>query len=257
VKNDNAAQPVCDKETFDHLVLLFEFLKTSNYTTHISEEQERHTRNLCTFRMLWLLFKPGQTVYMESAGQLYAYVIKSMEVDKRINSATPRRISQPYVIELWNLDFDGDYVARSAHTVTIANFDGERQVTSLKIFPCEFIDRQDGGKTRKNLEDLGAKWYDYLRGHQLFYSGELMGPSKRQVNTRYMQLVRMFLTPMGSFTAACTLILPHIILSIPTMCRMFVMLMIWETNLPSASAKSVMAEDLTRCLAFGGRIMTF
>jgi hypothetical protein len=33
--------------------------------------------------------------------------------------------------------------------------------------------------------------------------------------------------------------------------------MIWEKNLPIASAKSVMAEDPTRCLAFGGRIMTF
>jgi hypothetical protein len=211
VKNRNTvAQPACDKEAFDHLGLLFEFLKSSHYTTHITDEQERHTRNLCTFRMLWLLFKPGETVYMESGGQLYAYVIRSMEVDKRILSATSRLQSPPYVIELWNLDFDGRFVGRASTFVTIAHFDGERQVTSLKIFPCEFIDRQDDGKTRRNLEALGAKWYSYLRGRQLFYSGELIGPSKRQVNIRYSQLLHIVLMPKNSSKVACMLILPHI-----------------------------------------------
>jgi hypothetical protein len=215
VKNRNTtAQPACDKEAFDHLGLLFEFLKSSHYTTHITDEQERHTRNLCTFRMLWLLFKPGKTVYMESGGQLYAYVIRSMEVDKGILSATSRLQSPQYVVELWNLDFDGRFVGRTCTLVTIAHFDGERQVTSLKIFPCEFIDRQDNRETRRNLEDLGAKWYSYLRGRQLFYSGELIGPPKRQVNTRYAQILRNFLIATDSFKVACMLILPHIMLII-------------------------------------------
>jgi hypothetical protein len=164
--------------------------------------------------MLWLLFKPGKTVYMESGGQLYAYVIRSMEVDKGILSATSRLQSPQYVVELWNLDFDGRFVGRTCTLVTIAHFDGERQVTSLKIFPCEFIDRQDNGETRRNLEDLGAKWYSYLRGRQLFYSGELIGPPKRQVNTRYAQLLRNFLIATDSFKVACMLILPHIMLII-------------------------------------------
>jgi hypothetical protein len=101
VKKANTAKSACDKEAFDHLDLLFEFLKTSHYMTHITEEQEGHTRNLCTFRMLWLLFKPGKTVYMESGGQLYAYVISSMGVDKRILSTTSRWLTRPYVVELW------------------------------------------------------------------------------------------------------------------------------------------------------------
>jgi hypothetical protein len=112
-------------------------------------------------------------------------------------------------------------VGRASSTVTIAHFDGDRQVTALKIFPCEFIDRQDDGKTRKNLEDLGAKWYGYLRGRQLFYSGELIGPPKRQVNTRYTQLLHMFLTATGSFKVACTLVLPHIMPSIPAKRQIF------------------------------------
>ncbi|KAI2896788.1 hypothetical protein CBS76997_9224 [Aspergillus niger] len=176
--------PICDKETFDQLGLLLHFVKDSFYKDRLSDELARHSQNRCTFPMLWLLFKPGETVYMESGGQLSAYVVQYMQVDRTLLSSTSRKFTHPYIIQLWNLDFNGTFVGRRSRTVTIAHFDGERQVTSLKIFPGHFIDRQDNGKTRKHLEDLGQKWYELLQGKQVFYSGEFLGPSKRQYQGR-------------------------------------------------------------------------
>ncbi|RDH36293.1 hypothetical protein BDQ94DRAFT_185416 [Aspergillus welwitschiae] len=176
--------PICDKETFDQLGLLLHFVKDSFYKDRLSDELARHSRNRCTFPMLWLLFKPGETVYMESGGQLSAYVVQYMQVDRTLLSSTSRKFTHPYIIQLWNLDFNGTFVGRRSRTVTIAHFDGERQVTSLKIFPGHFIDRQDNGRTRKHLEDLGQKWYELLQGKQVFYSGEFLGPSKRQYQGR-------------------------------------------------------------------------
>ncbi|GLA73490.1 hypothetical protein AtubIFM55763_004411 [Aspergillus tubingensis] len=178
------AVPMCEKETFDQLGLLLDFVKDSFYKDRLPDELARHTQNRCTFRMLWLLFKPGETVYMESGGQLSAYVVQYLQVDKTLLSSTGRKFTHPYIVQLWNLDFNGTYVGRRSKTVTIAHFDGERQVTSLKIFPCHFIDRQDNGKTRRHLEDLGRKWYELLQGKQVFYSGEFLGPSKRQYQGR-------------------------------------------------------------------------
>ncbi|GAQ42498.1 hypothetical protein ANI_1_2222094 [Aspergillus niger] len=178
------AVPMCEKETFDQLGLLLDFVKESFYKDRLPDELARHTQNRCTFRMLWLLFKPGETVYMESGGQLSAYVVQYLQVDKTLLSSTGRKFTHPYIVQLWNLDFNGTYVGRRSKTVTIAHFDGERQVTSLKIFPCHFIDRQDNGKTRGHLEDLGRKWYELLQGKQVFYSGEFLGPSKRQYQGR-------------------------------------------------------------------------
>lgn len=180
VAKDSPAQSQCDKEAFDHLGLFLDYFKTSGYISRINDEKARHSQNLCTFRMLWLLFKPGETVYMVSAGQMLAYVVKSVEVDRKVLS-TPV-FTKSHIVHLWNLQYDGEFVGRSSEEVSIAHFDGERPITSLKIFPCQFIDKNDGGKTRENLEQLGQKWYEMLQGRQVMYSGEFVGPSKRQVN---------------------------------------------------------------------------
>lgn len=70
---------------------------------------------------------------------------------------------------------------RSSRTVTIGHFDGAREITSLKIFPCHFIDKKDGGQTRRNLENLERNSYKSLQGKQVFYSGEFIGSKRRQV----------------------------------------------------------------------------
>lgn len=157
-----------------------QFFKQPSYTSLIEEEVERNARGYCTFRMLWYILRPGSTVYLSREGRLDAHIIAKATVDKRIlrpGVSSPK----PYEISLWHLDFDGRHIGRCAVFVSIPAFEGERSITSLKIFPVEYRDNVDGWKTRRDIEDLGEQWFKYLLGAQAHYKGEFMGPMGRQV----------------------------------------------------------------------------
>ena len=186
----------CDKETFDHLGLLFEWVKTSSLKTRIDQERCRHAKGLCTYPMLWLLFKPGTTVYMESDGRLLAYVIKRVEPDEGILSSLERSRIQRQLDErpealgfqMWNLGFDGRFVGRSLEETTIPKFEGERPIKSLRIVPVDIIDKEDGGQTRRHLEEQGKRWLELLRGAQSHYSGRLESSSGNLVRCNHFQI---------------------------------------------------------------------
>ncbi|KAH8667874.1 P-loop containing nucleoside triphosphate hydrolase protein [Ilyonectria robusta] len=166
----------------EHLSILVEYFKEKMYKD-MMEEKSRHDRNVCTFKMLWLLYRPGVTVYLESGGKLFAFVVNSLETSDVKGTAGVRRVKS-YTINMWNLDFDSRFVGRRARTVTIPHFDGERRINSLKLFPCEFKDKEDGGEMRRSLEEHGKKWYELLRGGQVIYSGRLLDASKKQFQGR-------------------------------------------------------------------------
>ncbi|KAJ6007442.1 hypothetical protein N7540_011418 [Penicillium herquei] len=175
--------PTCDKDTFEHLGILLDFVKENVFKRNIEEEEKRHTQSLCTFRMLWLLFKPGDTVYVESGGRLGAYVVQSVEVDESI-MAPGRLWYKPYKITVWNLAFDGTFVGRKNYKHYISYFEGERSITALTTFPSTFLDQKDNGETRQKLEDRGQKWYGLLRGAQMNYDGRIMSSSKGRFTGR-------------------------------------------------------------------------
>jgi hypothetical protein len=164
-----------------HLGWLLDFFKKAVLDDMIKEEA-RHARDMCTFRMLWLLFKPGMTVYHESDGHLGAYVLQSVNTDPGILSIIPPMRPKSYKIKVWSLDFDGKYVGRVGKSITIAPFEGERPIRSLQLVPCNIIDRDDNGKWRAELEENGKKWYQLLPGGQVHYSGPVLGETKRQVS---------------------------------------------------------------------------
>ncbi|CEI66320.1 hypothetical protein FVEN_g4294 [Fusarium venenatum] len=166
-----------------HLSWLLDFFKKAVLDDMINEEN-RHADEFCTFRMLWLLYKPGMTVYHEIDGHLGAYVLQSVDTDPGILSIVPPMRPKSYTIKVWSLDFDGKYVGRVGKTITIAPFEGVRPIRSLQLVPCHIIDRDDGGKWRKKLEENGKKWYQLLPGGQVHYSGPVLGPTKRQLDGR-------------------------------------------------------------------------
>ncbi|KAJ5737714.1 uncharacterized protein N7483_002839 [Penicillium malachiteum] len=177
VEDDVPSTPTCNKDTVEHLGILIDFVKEHVFKHKIEEEEKRHAQSLCTFRMLWLLFKPGDTVYVESGGRQVAYVVQSVQVDDSI-MAPDRRRYDPYTITVWNLAFDGTFVRRANLKVYISHFEGERSITSLKVFPSTFLDQKDNCETRRKLEASGEKWYGLLRGAQMYYNGHIMSPSK-------------------------------------------------------------------------------
>ncbi|KAK8071311.1 P-loop containing nucleoside triphosphate hydrolase [Apiospora hydei] len=162
---------------------LLRFVKQPKYTSPIEEEMARNGRGYCTFRMLWYLFRPGGTVYLSRDGKLDALVISDVTIDVKILRPEAKSL-KPYDISLWYLDFDGRHVGRSEESVSIPAFEGERLITSLKLFPVEYRDNSDGGETKRELEELGKRWFGYLLGAQSHYKGEFIGPLGRQFDGR-------------------------------------------------------------------------
>ncbi|KAK2603342.1 hypothetical protein N8I77_009806 [Diaporthe amygdali] len=127
---------------------LIDFTQRFIDAADVTTEYSRHERNACTFGKLWLLFYPGITVPSYGNGM-------------------------PYFVHMWRLDYDGRFVNRQMYSVAINYFEGERDITALKVFPCEYLDRSDGGKTRRKLEEQGRRWYQLLRGGSTHYTGKL------------------------------------------------------------------------------------
>lgn len=162
-----------EKQRIEHngIEILWAFTRHISCQAYVQAEIARHLRNACTFRMLWLLYKPGTTVYhMDDDEDYSALVIRSVDVGKSI-LRSPLDSIEPYTVYLWRLDFDGHVVGRSTHTIRITPFEGEREIIKLKVFPCDFLDKLDEGRTRARLEERGRRWYELLRGGAMHYQG--------------------------------------------------------------------------------------
>jgi hypothetical protein len=180
-KDDTSQPGMCNEETYKHIEILQKFLEVA-YKDKIRKEEARYAKNpgFATFPMLWLLLKPGATVYHQINGEFAAFVIHSVKVDGSILESAEKL--RPYAVKLWYLDFDGRFLGRCATTVDIYPFDGERKITSLKVFPCEFLDKMDGGKTRERLGTIGKRFYELVQGGQVLYSGNFWGSQDRKAS---------------------------------------------------------------------------
>lgn len=162
--------------TINHLDQLLKFMRTKIFGRQLAAEQARYAQSppVCTFSMLWLLYKPGTTVYVkDDAGNTSAYIMMLCDIYDEVSTTLER--SDPYDVKLWSLTFDGTYVRRAMITVMIGSFDGECPIMDLNIVPASFVDEADGGKTRQNLIQRRRKWYGMLAGAQQWhYSGQTL-----------------------------------------------------------------------------------
>jgi hypothetical protein len=167
-----------DEETQRHLGVLQDALP-AYIKTAVDQETARYSRPnpTTTFKMLWLLFKPGTSVYTQMDGSVQACVVKSVS----FNNSSVLKLSASYTLEMWYMNFDGQRLGRCECDRKIAPFEGEREITSLNVFPCEYLDLKDGGLTRKQLEARGEKFYRYLRCAQVYYSGKSLGSESKWV----------------------------------------------------------------------------
>jgi hypothetical protein len=160
-----------DAETFHHISVLQKWLE-DNLGDKILEEDARYIKPtpVATFEMLWMLFKPGMDVYANIDEQRGGFVVQSCTPFSTPNFS---RISSMKVT-MWYLDFNGTHVGRRKMEVQIAPFEGEREITSLKVFPAKFIDNNPDLSPRKKLEERGEKFYKLLMGKQMDYKGYSM-----------------------------------------------------------------------------------
>ncbi|KAF2814377.1 P-loop containing nucleoside triphosphate hydrolase protein [Mytilinidion resinicola] len=161
-----------EADSYEHLGIVFEFLQQT-LKDSLGKEMERHARAIpvTTYEMLWTLFKPGTDVYYDthSCGILDSYVVKS--INWEINNGSPVR----YTLCLWNLYYDSIYIGPRNHLAIILPFDGEKEIASLDIFPCEYVNMEKHKETaeemRKRLEERGKMFYRLTSKQCMWYDG--------------------------------------------------------------------------------------
>ncbi|ROW03607.1 hypothetical protein VPNG_07168 [Cytospora leucostoma] len=171
----------CNEETYNHLNMLRDVMEEHQELETVTDEIDRYRRSppVATYRMLWLLLKPGTTVYANLGGSLAACVISSVTF-KVVVGKPPEK----YRVNMWYLDFDGVKLGRCKCSIDVKPFDGEREITHLDVIPSKYYDNEDGGALRRRLVARGEKYFGLLSGAQVDYEGETLGDQRRWIQGR-------------------------------------------------------------------------
>jgi hypothetical protein len=173
--HDNEYSATCR----EHIDILFEYLDNLPETGLKSAEllwKDETPR--VTFSSLWLLLKSGADVFVQEEGKLNAYVIESFEGGVQWHSPFAR--SLPYTVNVWNLNFNGQYLGRSVRQVKIPVFDGPREINSLPLFPVQFhVEEDPQNPLREQLIERGKKFVNMVKTPTF---QEYNGPSRLQGN---------------------------------------------------------------------------
>ncbi|KAL8792691.1 MAG: hypothetical protein Q9195_004751 [Heterodermia aff. obscurata] len=135
-----------ERDTYEHLGVLQNFLK-QRVGLSVETERLRHKRGFATFDMLWMLLKPGITVYYDhfGDGNISAYVVHTVT-----GGMTEGRIL-PLEFNLWYLHFDGSRIGKTFQKAFQHPFNGERRISALAVIPCEFWEEKSTDTAVKGL----------------------------------------------------------------------------------------------------------
>ena len=178
---------------YEHLSYLSHFV-SQRYDDSLRREIARHqaARPMCTYDLVWLLFRPGTVVYAWSDGTLLAYVVQSHS--RETKSGKDEKIRPPTVstledlerkkrddalsIRLWYLDFDGQTIGRRLVDIKIPSFDGEKPILSLPIFPKEYLKRDIAVDGELSIEEKlirrGKLFFEMTRRSYMQYDGKAL-----------------------------------------------------------------------------------
>ncbi|KFZ17919.1 hypothetical protein V501_01480 [Pseudogymnoascus sp. VKM F-4519 (FW-2642)] len=105
---------------------------------------------------LWLLFKPGEVVFAKVRGQFAGFVVVSAKCRRNCQDGSTNQFDNG-VISVWNLAFNGDTLTCQAHTFSIDRYQGEKEISSLGIFPVKYL--KDSGTSTEELIERGKSYY--------------------------------------------------------------------------------------------------
>jgi len=158
------------KERIHHLLVLLDYLRPK-HLNQIKPAEERFRDGVSTYEMIWLLLKPGCDVYGKVGGMLTGFVFASAKEDKRAyttpGNRSEERVEHYWAVKAWHLCYINGKFVRTTRLFKIVKYDGEQDITTLAVFPCQYLDRSDGGKTRRSLERRGRIHFEYLKAAPL------------------------------------------------------------------------------------------
>jgi hypothetical protein len=133
-----------DGDTLHALDVLLAYLETV-YLSTLQPEESRYREGFASWRLLWFLLKPGSDVYARVDGKLADFVEQDVTVLYAVVEGTKRERAGLNII-CWRLAYKSRRVMKEAIHFIIPEFIGEREISSLPVFPCTYIDTADKGK---------------------------------------------------------------------------------------------------------------
>ena len=129
--------------TNSHIDILLEFLE-QRHGEGLRLECERHRRQppVATYEYHWLLFRPGDQIFILSRDkqddqeEIRPNIVASIQYsDPKVTTL----ISLEYMI--WNIDIDAEFSTLEPyfHKAHVTPFDGEKEVLSLNLCPKKFL----------------------------------------------------------------------------------------------------------------------
>ena len=161
VKNTNEFTPA--KE---HAKFILNFLKSDfgDVSRMLDNFESMTPPNLVKYCDLWMLYRPGTTVYSRANGEWEAFVIDSLDgMQIRRPSYDNRHALTRLDIRAWSTNFDGEVYGRVWSIHCVAPFHGVRDISSLPLVPEKFL--LDGKAIRESLLSRGKKFCSLQEQH--------------------------------------------------------------------------------------------
>lgn len=150
----------------EHAKFILDFLKSdfSDISRVLDNFESATPPNLVKYCDLWMLYRPGTTVYSRANGEWEAFVVDCLDgMQVRLPSQDNYHALTRLDIRAWSLDFDGEVYGRVWSTHCVAPFHGVRNVSSLTLVPEKFL--LDGNAIRESLLSRGKKFRNFPVHH--------------------------------------------------------------------------------------------
>lgn len=131
----------------------------------VDQERERNSRGLVTFDMLWLMLQPGEDAVFDFTGANELEPCILGEVEKLYQNG---RIAS-YRVKVWQIDCDTVDVGPRSYSYTQSVFSGEKEITSLVVYPLKYMKKDKHGRDQEQLKA------DMIERGKLFYELQKKG----------------------------------------------------------------------------------
>jgi hypothetical protein len=145
------------------------------------------------FSDLWHLFRPGTEVIGSDGKQAYRVIRTSSSAHRFVNTRawwdnmSTQKHNTSFLLDCVYIDYDGSSLGPVQELFSINRFDGEKDITSLVVFPLRFYrakrvdfsdseweqvkDLPDDARFRQKLINRGSKFMSVIPMKHMYYSG--------------------------------------------------------------------------------------
>lgn len=143
----------------EHAKFILNFMKTDlgDISRMLDNFESVTPPNLVKFSDLWMLYRPGTTVYSRANGEWEALVVDSLDgMQVRKPSPDSSHALTRLDVTTWSVNFDGEVYGRVWSIHCVAPFRGVKEISSLPLVPEKFL--PDGKAIRESLLSRGRKF---------------------------------------------------------------------------------------------------